>query len=117
MHHGEDEVDNIAKHLPEDCAQTESARHDTPQQAAASDHPDPVEIVPCMAAGKQLLRSFSKHWWLMMTGDTHLELLCIRAWQSPCHLGKQGKTVELAVLLKERTLTFWFQKQQCFNER
>jgi len=53
VHQGKDEVNNIAKHLPEDCAKTECACHDTPQQAAASDHPDPVEVVPCMADGKQ----------------------------------------------------------------
>ena len=35
--------------LPKDGAQTEAACHDSPQQAASGDHPDPVEVVPCMA--------------------------------------------------------------------
>ena len=49
----QDKASNIAKHLPEDCAKTESACHDTPQQAASSNHPDPIEVVPCMADDMQ----------------------------------------------------------------
>ena len=47
------EVNIVAQYLPQDCAKTESACHDTPQQAAASDHPNPVEVVPCMANDTQ----------------------------------------------------------------
>lgn len=37
-------------YLPQDCAKTEAASHNTPEQAAARDHPDPVEVVPCVTS-------------------------------------------------------------------
>ena len=55
-------------YLPQHCAETEASSHNTPEQATASDHPDPVEVVPwttiatltcCFAQFN--LHAYSKH--------------------------------------------------------